>query len=122
MARIFVHRESVKTCHKHLQKVLVLIFEFLTLYDECQSRPNLPSVSKKTVRKAYREMYRVMELDELANMLIDPILRGDLEADETFLKSGGKYKGRGRYISTKNSMVFFLFWWDVLTPTPMFLV
>ena len=92
------------------------------IYDESQSRPDVPSVSEKTVRRAYKEMYRILELDELANMLIDPILRGDLEADETFLKSGGKYKGRGRYISTKNSMVFFLLWWNVITPTHMLLV
>ena len=91
-----------------------MIFEFFPIYDEDKSRPNVPSVSEKTVRKVYKEMYRVLELDELANMLIDPVLRGDLEADETFLKSGGKYKGRGRYISTKNSMVFLLFWWIVM--------
>ena len=72
---------------------------------ESSSSPNSKFLDKTTVKKIFRCLYRAVELDELTNMLADRIIPGDLEADETFLKSGGKYPGRGRYVSKKNSMV-----------------
>ena len=35
------------------------------------------------------------------NMLVDPLITGDVEADETWIKTGPKYPGRGQPVSCR---------------------
>ena len=65
------------------------------------------SVKRKSVTNLYRLFFERVHVEVILNMLTDPILTGDLEADETWIKAGPKYPGRGRPVSKKYSMVMF---------------
>ena len=79
----FLHRVNIKGCHDHIQG----------------------SCSRPSITRVYKSFLERIEMDELAEMIMNPLITGDLEADETWLKVGAKYPGRGRNVSKKYSMV-----------------
>ena len=103
----FFSRCVLRTCKRvDVQNIVWILYYFLhrtPIRDVADHLDGL--VTRKTVTRIYALLFERVHMEELMNMLVDPLITGDVEADETWIKAGPKYPGRGRPVSRKHSMV-----------------